>query len=225
MSTSRARLAVLASGSGSNLQAIYDDLQKRGAAAPAEVSLVVSDRKSAGALERARGWQIAAMHLPREGSETLGDLLTAHRITHVALAGYLRLIPVEVVRAFAGRMINVHPALLPAFGGPGMYGQRVHEAVIASGARVSGPTVHFVTEHYDEGAIIAQWPVPVQAADSPETLAARVLSAEHQLYPWCVRALTSGTISLGTDGRTRGALPYQFTRFLPDTDDRHPFAG
>jgi folate-dependent phosphoribosylglycinamide formyltransferase PurN len=143
----------------------------------------------------------------------------------VALAGYLRLIPAEVVRAFAGRMVNVHPALLPAFGGPGMYGQRVHDAVLASGARLSGPTVHFVTEHYDEGAIIAQWPVPVHAADSAQSLAARVLAAEHRLYPWCIAALAAGDISLGADGRAHGVALYEFARFLPDPNDRHPFAG
>jgi formyltetrahydrofolate-dependent phosphoribosylglycinamide formyltransferase len=223
--TSRPQLAVLASGSGSNLQAIYDDLQRRGEAAPISLALVVSDRVAAGALERARGWGIPAVHLPREANDSLGALLTEHGITHVALAGYLRLIPADVVRAFAGRMVNVHPALLPAFGGPGMYGQRVHEAVIAAGARLSGPTVHFVTEQYDEGAIIAQWPVPVQMNDTASTLAARVLEAEHRLYPWCIAALASGTITLGADGRTRGALPYDFARFLPDPNDRHPFAG
>jgi formyltetrahydrofolate-dependent phosphoribosylglycinamide formyltransferase len=221
----RPRLAVLASGSGSNLQAIYDDLQQRGDAAPIELALVVSDRMAAGALDRARGWNVPAVHLPRDANDTLGALLAEHRITHVALAGYLRLIPAEVVRAYAGRMVNVHPALLPAFGGPGMYGQRVHEAVIAAGVRLSGPTVHFVTEHYDEGAIIAQWPVPVHGADTASSLAARVLKAEHLVYPWCIAALASGTISLGADGRTDGALPYDFARFLPDPNDRHPFAG
>lgn len=223
--TSRPRLAVLASGSGSNLQAIYDDLQRRGDAAAIDLALVVSDRIAAGALDRARGWNVPAVHLPRDANETLGALLAEQGVTHVALAGYLRLIPADVVRAYAGRMVNVHPALLPAFGGPGMYGQRVHEAVIAAGARVSGPTVHFVTEHYDEGAIIAQWPVPVHLSDTASSLAARVLEAEHRLYPWCIAALASGTISLGTDGRTHGALPYAFARFLPDPNDRHPFAG
>lgn len=225
MHTPRARLAVLASGSGSNVQAIHDDLVRRGAAASADLGLVISDRAEAGALARARGWKVPAVHLPREASDTLGVLLTVHRITHVALAGYLRLIPIDVVRTYAGRMVNVHPALLPAFGGPGMYGQRVHEAVLAAGVRVSGPTVHFVSEQYDAGAIIAQWPVPVHTADTAGTLAARVLEAEHRVFPWCIAALTSGHIALGSDGRTTGALPYDFPRFLPDVADRHPFAG
>lgn len=215
MTTPRARLAVLASGSGSNLQAIRDDLVARGAAASAELALVVSDRRAAGALDRARSWQVPAVHLPREQGASLDTLLGELAITHVALAGYLRLIPLEVVRRFHGRMLNVHPALLPAFGGPGMYGARVHAAVLAAGARVSGPTVHFVSAHYDEGAIVAQWPVPVRSADTPETLGARVLAAEHTLYPWCVHLLTSGAITLGADGRVHGVPDFDFDRELP----------
>lgn len=215
MTTPRARLAVLASGSGSNLQAIHDDLVARGPAASAELALVVSDRRAAGALERARGWQVPAEHLPKERNESLGTLLETHGITHIALAGYLRLVPLDVVRRFHGRMLNVHPALLPAFGGPGMYGARVHAAVLAAGARVSGPTVHFVSEQYDEGAIVAQWPVPVRDADTAETLAARVLAAEHRLYPWCLHLLTSGAIALGPDGRVRGVPDFDFELELP----------
>lgn len=215
MTTPRARLAVLASGSGSNLQAIHDDLVARGPAASAELALVVSDRRAAGALERARGWQVPAEHLPKERNESLGTLLETHGITHIALAGYLRLVPLDVVRRFHGRMLNVHPALLPAFGGPGMYGARVHAAVLAAGARVSGPTVHFVSEHYDEGAIVAQWPVPVRGSDTPDTLAARVLAAEHRLYPWCLHLLTSGAIALGPDGRVRGVPDFDFELELP----------
>jgi phosphoribosylglycinamide formyltransferase 1 len=225
VTSSRARLAVLASGGGSNLQAIYDDLDARGPEAPAELALVVSDRISAGALVRAEGWGVPAVHLPRERNESLGALLKEHGITLVALAGYLRLIPADVVRDFHGRLLNVHPALLPAFGGPGMYGQRVHAAVLASGARVSGPTVHFVSEQYDEGAIIAQWPVPVRADDSPESLGARVLAVEHKVYPWCVASVASGAISLGANGRVVGAPMYDFDLFAPEPRHRHPFAG
>lgn len=215
MTTTRARLAVLASGGGSNLQAIRDDLVARGAAASAELSLVVSDRKAAGALDRARGWNVPAVHLPKDRNDTLLAILDEHGVTHVALAGYLRLVPLDVVRRFIGRMLNVHPALLPSFGGPGMYGSRVHAAVLAAGARVSGPTVHFVSERYDEGAIVAQWPVPVRANDSAETLAARVLAAEHRLYPWCIHLLTSGVLTLGPEGRARGVPDYDFDRELP----------
>lgn len=215
MTTSRARLAVLASGSGSNLQAIHDDLVARGASASAELALVVSDRADAGALDRARRWQVPAEHLPKERNDMLDALLATHAITHIALAGYLRLVPLAVVRRFHGRMLNVHPALLPAFGGPGMYGARVHAAALAAGVRVSGPTVHFVSEQYDEGAIVAQWPVPVRHDDTPESLGARVLGAEHKLYPWCLHLLTSGTIALGPDGRVRGVPDFDFDRELP----------
>jgi len=217
----RARLAVLASGSGSNLQAIHDDLVARGASAPAELVLVVSDREQAGALERANGWGVTAIWLPRSNANGLGALLAQHRITLVALAGYLRLVPPDVVRAFRGRLLNIHPTLLPAFGGAGMYGQRVHDAVLRSGATVSGPTVHFVSEQYDEGAIIAQLPVPIRAGDTAATLAARVLAAEHRLYPACVAAVAAGQVSLGTDGRVHGASTLDIDRAAPRARNSH----
>ena len=225
MTTSPARLAVLASGNGSNLQAIHDDLRTRGPASGVELALVVSDRKAAGALERARSWSVPAVHLGKDREDALDATLSEHRVTHVALAGYLRLIPTAVVRRFAGRMINVHPALLPAFGGPGMYGTKVHAAVIAAGARVSGPTVHFVSEQYDEGAIIAQWPVPVHAADTADALAARVLAVEHRLYPLCVHAVATGRISLDATGRVQGADLNDFDRFDANPLSKQPFAG
>ncbi len=209
------RLALLASGGGSNLQAIADHLDALGAASPATIELVLSDRADAGALERARARGVAAVHVPRGADDSMLAELERHRITHIALAGYLRLIPHEVVKAYHGRMLNVHPALLPAFGGPGMYGRKVHEAVLAAGVRVSGPTVHFVDERYDEGPIVAQWPVPVREGDTVETLAARVLIAEHRIYPQCVAALCAGTLHLEVDGEVVGAPPFTFTRFVP----------
>jgi phosphoribosylglycinamide formyltransferase-1 len=211
----RSRLAVLASGGGSNLQAIMDHFDALGPQAPAHVALVVSDREAAGALDRARARDIAAEWLPRERNAELGAILASHRITHLALAGYLRLIPADVVSAFRGRIVNVHPALLPAFGGPGMFGHHVHEAVIRSGARVSGPTVHFVNEHYDEGAIIAQCPVPVHATDTPESLAERVLAAEHRIYPPCVAAVCAGVTILSPDGRVTGAPKFDLQGSVP----------
>ena len=215
MSTPRARLAILASGGGSNLQSILDHLQNLGTASPAEVAVVISDRFAAGALDRARAAGILAVHLPTSESHTLAALLEAQDVTHIALAGYLRLIPAEVITAFAGRIVNVHPSLLPAFGGPGMYGRHVHEAVLRAGIRVSGPTVHFVDTRYDEGAIIAQRPVPVQADDTPATLAARVLAAEHQLYPRIVAALCAGRITLAADGTVRGAEEFTSEQAIP----------
>jgi phosphoribosylglycinamide formyltransferase len=114
--------------------------------------------------------------------ETL-QVLEDYEIEVILLAGYLRLIPPVVVQAFPKLILNIHPALLPSFGGKGMWGHHVHEAVLASGATFSGATIHFVDEEYDTGAILAQWPVPVMADDTADTLAARVLKVEHILYP------------------------------------------
>ncbi len=200
-----ARIAVLASGGGSNLQALAEHLRSLGADAPGVIALVISDRRGAGALDRARAEFIPDLHLGKDAAPgALLEVLTAHRIDLVVLAGYLRLVPAEVTRAFRGRIVNIHPALLPAFGGPGMYGAHVHRAVLAHGCTVSGPTVHFVDEVYDRGAIIAQQPVPVRRDDTPETLAARVLRAEHRLYPAVIEALCTGAVTLGADGRAHG---------------------
>lgn len=149
---------------------------------------VVSNRADAGALERARraGVAAAVLHDPADPAELLAVLRDADL---VVLAGYLKLVPAAVVARFRHRMINIHPALLPAFGGPGMYGRRVHAAVLASGARRSGATVHYVDEHYDRGPIIAQRAVPVEPGDTPERLAERVLTVEHELLPEVVLEL------------------------------------
>ncbi|HEY0016087.1 MAG TPA: phosphoribosylglycinamide formyltransferase [Longimicrobium sp.] len=188
------RVAVLASGGGTNLQALIDRFNAE-PSAPARVELVVGSRPGIGALQRAERAGIHALALearalgPEAFGQALAEALQTHRIGLVVLAGWLQLVPAEVVRGYHGRMINIHPALLPAFGGHGMYGMRVHRAVIESGARVSGATVHFVDERYDEGAIIAQWPVPVLPGDTPESLAARVLAVEHRILPLAVEAL------------------------------------
>ena len=176
------RAAVLVSGGGTNLQALLDH------AAPVAIARVVSSRPDAGALDRARraGVPTTVLRDPADPAELLGALEGADL---VVLAGYLKLVPAAAVARFRWRMINIHPALLPAFGGPGMYGPRVHEAVLASGAALSGATVHYVDEQYDRGPIIAQWPVPVRPDDTAAALAARVLAAEHQLLPRVVRAL------------------------------------
>jgi phosphoribosylglycinamide formyltransferase-1 len=200
----RARIVVLASGGGSNFDALAAHLGRLGDARRADIVAVASDRRTAGALARARERGIEAVHLQTPQApdgEPLDACLTRLRTDLVVLAGYLRLVPDAVVAAYHGRMLNVHPALLPAFGGPGMYGARVHQAVLDAGARVSGPTAHFVDEVFDHGAIIAQWPVPVHAADTPASLAARVLRAEHALYPRVVHAVAAGAVSLGSDGR------------------------
>jgi formyltetrahydrofolate-dependent phosphoribosylglycinamide formyltransferase len=200
-----ARIAVLASGGGSNLQALLDHFGTLGADAPGEIVVVASDKADALALERARRHGVEAVALD-QAQRTAGllTILGERAVTHVVLAGYLRLVPSDVARSYHGRMLNVHPALLPAFGGKGMYGHRVHEAVVASGARVTGATVHFVDEHYDQGPIIAQWPVPVFAGDTASTVAIRVLEVEHQLFPPIVAAVASGRVSLDAEGRVTG---------------------
>ena len=179
------RLAVAISGRGSNLAALLAALP---AGAPAEVALALSNRAAAG-LDLARRHGIPTLTLadPADGHEWL-DALAAHRIDLIVLAGYLKLVPPAVVERFRERIVNIHPALLPAFGGPGMYGHRVHEAVIASGQRTSGATVHLVDEAYDRGAILAQERVPVLPDDTADTLAARVLEVEHRLLPAVVLA-------------------------------------
>jgi len=173
------------SGGGSNLQALLDELA---GSSVARVARVVASRPDAGALERARraGVSTAVLDDPADADQVVAALGDAGL---VVLAGYLRRVPPAAVARFRLRMINIHPALLPAFGGPGMYGRRVHEQVLASGMGMTGATVHYVDEEYDHGPIIAQWPVPIHADDTPETLAARVLEVEHRLLPLVVTAL------------------------------------
>ena len=190
-----ARIAVFASGGGSNLQALLDYHRARGAARSGDVVLVVSNRPDAGALDRARkaGIPTAVLRSERvpDGCDAL-DILHRNTVDFIALAGYLKLLPGDLLAEFPSRITNIHPALLPAFGGPGMYGERVHRAVLQSGATVSGATVHYVDEEYDRGAILAQWPVPVLADDSVKSLAERVLKVEHVLYPRVIDAVASG---------------------------------
>ena len=221
----RTRVGVLASGGGSNLQAILDHLCTLGDSRHGDVVLVASNRPDAGALARAQRAGIAGVVLRSPHAPDGADLaatLDSHRVELVALAGYMRLVPPEVTAAYRGRMLNVHPALLPEFGGPGMYGDRVHRAVLAAGARLSGPSVHFVDEVYDHGAVIAQWPVPVLPDDDDRTLAARVLRAEHLLYPRVVNAVAGGEVRLGDDGSalTARSWPTRLPTMDPALDDR-----
>jgi phosphoribosylglycinamide formyltransferase 1 len=186
------RLAVYASGGGSNLQALLDRFTD---SPHVKIALVVSDRADSGALTRARTAGVTGLHVAaRDRSEAdiaveMLDALAGARVDMIALAGYLRLVPRAVVEQYRGRILNIHPSLLPAFGGPGMYGRRVHEAVLAAGCRVTGATVHHVDERYDEGRIVAQWPVPVLPGDDAATLAARVLRIEHHIYPAVIDAI------------------------------------
>ncbi len=183
------RLAVFASGGGSNLQALIDRFNRPDSASPVRIALVISDRQHAGALSRARAARIEAMHIKvagRPAELSTREMLTAldsADIDLIALAGYLRLVPPAVIKRYRARILNIHPALLPRFGGKGMYGLHVHRAVLDSGIKVSGATVHLVDENYDEGSTVAQREVAVLPGDTPETLAARVLAVEHVIYP------------------------------------------
>ena len=198
------RLAVFASGGGSNFQSIVDAAES--GALKAQVVLCVSDSPTAGALERAKRHEIPELILdPAEFSDEdvyaslLQTKLTEFEIDFIALAGYMKMIPAQIVREFSGRMVNIHPALLPAFGGPGMYGNRVHQAVLKAGAAESGATVHLVDEEYDSGPIVLQESIPVRPEDTPELLAARVLKVEHRIYPRALALFAGNRIQI--DGR------------------------
>jgi len=178
------RLAVLASGRGSNLQAIIEHFDNLARERIAKVVLAASNRADSPALIRAATASIDIAHFDTtDDGSVLLELLRKFRIDLVVLAGYLKRIPPRVIREYGGRIINIHPALLPAFGGEGMYGTRVHEAVIASGAKETGVTVHLVDDEYDRGPIVAQWRIPVEPSDTADSLAARVLNVEHVVYP------------------------------------------
>ncbi len=205
-------VAVLASGGGSNFQALLDRFTT--ATGPARVAGLIASRETAGAIARAERAGVPFAVLPpdrRDGGEReatfLLETLREWDAGLVVLAGYLRLVPETVVRALWGRLINVHPALLPSFGGAGIYGARVHRAVVERGVRVTGVTVHFVDVAYDRGPIIAQWPVPVGDEDGPDEVAARVLAVEHSLLPAVVEAIVTGRVALSEEGRVtyRGA--------------------
>ncbi|BAS93087.1 Os05g0270800 [Oryza sativa Japonica Group] len=201
----RKRLVVFVSGGGSNFRAIHD--AALGGDVNGVVVALVTDKPGCGGAEHARGNGIPVVVFPKlksapEGVSTdeLLNGLRELRVDFILLAGYLKLIPVELVQAYPKSILNIHPSLLPAFGGKGYYGLKVHKAVIASGARYSGPTVHFVDEHYDTGRTLAQRVVPVQANDTPEQLATRVLHEEHQVYVEAVTALCEDRIVWREDG-------------------------
>lgn len=193
-------LAVFVSGNGSNFRAI--DASIREGRLDASIRVVVSSSDKAGALSYAAeaGYPVLVESRDDRARDGYGAGLLAslegHGVDFVALCGYLLLVPADVVRAFPNRMVNIHPALLPAFGGKGMYGQHVHEAVLASGARYSGATVHIVTEEYDRGPIVAQRAVPVEDADTPASLAARVLAAEHEIYTEALQLFAAGRVAV-----------------------------
>lgn len=195
-------IAVFVSGRGSNLRAIHEAVER--GALEAKIVLVLSSRDDAPAIAWASARGIPTSSLQGVSDNAVIPTVLRHLeetgTDFIALAGYMKRIPEEIVRRYRGRMVNVHPALLPSFGGKGMYGERVHEAVIAAGVRVSGATVHIVDEEYDRGPIVLQRCVPVDYADTPASLAARVLTVEHELLPEALQLFSRGMIEI-RDGR------------------------
>lgn len=192
------RLTVFVSGRGSNLQAIHTAVSQR--RLHAEIVGVVSNRSASPALEFAQTQQISRLSLEDKQAQQQGYEILAFleqtRTDFIALAGYMKLIPPEVVTAYRHRITNIHPALLPSFGGKGMYGRHVHEAVLSSGVKVSGATVHLVDEEYDRGPIVMQRCVPVLDDDTPEALATRVLEVEHTIYPEALQLFAEERVEL-----------------------------
>ena len=194
-------LAVFASGRGSNCESIIKMIDR--GELDAKLGLILSNKPDAGVLEIAGGHDIPSVVLSEDdyGSrdkfvQEMLHVLEENGVDTIVLAGYLKLVYPEVVHRFHGRILNIHPALLPSFGGDGLYGMRVHKAVIDSGCKVTGVTVHLVDEEYDRGPIVAQEPVRVQDDDDPETLAARVLEVEHKLYPKVIQWLAQGRLEI-----------------------------
>ena len=195
------KIGVLVSGGGSNLQAIIDGVEQ--GEIQAEIGVVISNNPKAFALERGARHRIPTVVIDHrqygsvaEFSKGILDCMQKHQIDLICLAGFMRILDPVLVTAYTNRMLNIHPALLPAFGGKGMYGHHVHEAVIASGTKYSGATVHFVTPETDVGAIITQGIVAVADEDTPESLAEKVLQVEHRIYPEAVKLVVEEQIEL-----------------------------
>lgn len=196
----KVKLGVLVSGGGTNLQAIIDACESGILKGQAEIAVVISSRPDAYALERAQKHSIHSRPVNRKNFENdaefcaaIAEELKAHQVDLVCLAGFVHMISPEFISRFQGKIINIHPALLPKYGGKGMYGHHVHNAVIAAREKESGATVHWVDEHYDHGKIIVQKKVPVLPGDNWESLAKRVLEAEHEIYPKAIlKIITEG---------------------------------
>lgn len=198
------RIGVLLSGEGTSFENLCERIDA--GEVPAQVAVVVASKEKAGGLERARRRGIPAVAVPRKRHPDVGEFndrihveLEKHGAELVALLGFLS--PFEI-RGYAGRVLNVHPALIPAFSGRGFYGRRVHEAVLAQGCKVTGATVHFADDEYDRGPIILQDTVPVRDDDTPETLATRVQALERRLVPQAIRLYAEGRLHI-ENGRVR----------------------
>ena len=194
-------IGVMASHGGTNLQAIIDACAD--GSLDAEIRVVISNNSRSLALCRARQARVFTAHLssvthpdPTLLDKAIAETLASRGVALVVLAGYMKKLGAETLNRYRNRVLNVHPSLLPKFGGRGMYGERVHSEVLAAGESVSGASVHLVDGEYDQGPVIAQSQVPALTDDTPETLAARVLEAEHLLYPRTIQRVASGQIDL-----------------------------
>ncbi|MEA1981747.1 MAG: phosphoribosylglycinamide formyltransferase [candidate division Zixibacteria bacterium] len=195
------KVAVFISGGGSNLQALIDATKAK--ILSAEIGLVVSNKSKAFGLTRAKNENIKTFIFkskkyvnPEEAGDKLLEILKENNIEYIALSGYLRLLPRQVIENYPKKIINIHPALLPKYGGKGMYGHFVHEAVLKNKETESGVTVHLVDEIYDNGKILAQVKVSVMSEDTPESLAERVLNQEHRLFPRVLQKLIKGEYNI-----------------------------
>ena len=198
------KIAVFASGGGTDFQSVIDANE---ADKFCQISYLVASKPNIGAIERAKKHGVQTIVYDKDSGESMGEfyarltaVFKAEGIDYLLLAGWLKIIPEDFIVSFEDKIINIHPALLPSFGGKGYYGLRVHEAVLAYGAKVSGATVHFVSAEVDGGAIIAQSCVPVENDDTAETLQQRVLAVEHLLLPKVMRLLCEDKVQ--KDGRT-----------------------
>ncbi|KAA6339907.1 Phosphoribosylglycinamide formyltransferase [termite gut metagenome] len=195
----KTNVAILASGSGSNAENIIHYFEKSNLV---EISLVISNKENAYVLERARRFNIPSAVVPKSGWETgvaVMTLLQQHQTTidFIVLAGFLLRVPDTLLRAYPNKIINIHPALLPKFGGKGMYGDNVHKAVVAAGEKESGITIHYVNEHYDEGQIIFQAKCEVSPEDSPEDVAKKVHALEYKHFPEIIeKTITKSCLNL-----------------------------
>ncbi|MBC8187743.1 MAG: phosphoribosylglycinamide formyltransferase [Proteobacteria bacterium] len=203
-SPGKLRIAVLLSGGGTSLENLFEEIE---AGLPAEIVCVLSSKKSAFGLQRAEKHGVPALAVPRReypdvGSfnDALHDALDRHDPDLICLLGFLS--PFELRGRYAGRTLNVHPALIPAFSGKGFYGRHVHEAVLEAGAKLTGATVHFASDAYDDGPILLQQTVPVEEDDTVESLAQRVQALERALLPEAIRLIAAGRVRID-QGRTR----------------------
>ena len=195
------RIAIFASGGGSNAEAIIRAASE--GRLSAEVGLVVSNNPDAAVLQRAKALEVNYTTIDQRNFDSeesyisaLFNVLDENGIDFIALAGYLKLVQPKLINKYKNKITNIHHALLPSFGGKGFSGKKVHEAVLEAGCKVSGVTVHLVSESYDRGPIISQLTLPVLADDNPESLAARVLKVEHQIYPEALQLFAEGRVKV-----------------------------